>query len=235
MVSIPVGFSSPLQLKGLNTYGAKVTSFNPCRVFKSAATLEEAHGHLNYFRSFNPCRVFKSAATQPDFCICGMESLGFNPCRVFKSAATEQEFDLETGQISFNPCRVFKSAATLRAQAITAITKEVSIPVGFSSPLQPSMSVVLRIRRSIVSIPVGFSSPLQLNELLAKIIAYNLFQSLSGFQVRCNQRGAGIHQGHQAVSIPVGFSSPLQRYYSRSICSKRCVSIPVGFSSPLQH
>ncbi len=60
----------------------------------------------------------------------------------------------------------------------------VSIPVGFSSPLQhsPTYGQELPIE---VSIPVGFSSPLQHGHTVAKA-AWVQFQSLSGFQVRCN-------------------------------------------------
>ncbi len=61
----------------------------------------------------------------------------------------------------FNPCRVFKSAATPIAPPADQAVPLVSIPVGFSSPLQP--------RGSRIAEGMG-----------------NSFQSLSGFQVRCN-------------------------------------------------
>ncbi len=135
--------------------------FNPCRVFKSAATTGINRDGVGYIpSSFNPCRVFKSAATsltcvyaricKPVSIPVGFSSplqhflrwymtlwcLSFNPCRVFKSAATEEREIGVTHRKSFNPCRVFKSAATLNQKQEVAGLAEVSIPVGFSSPLQ---------------------------------------------------------------------------------------------------
>ncbi len=62
------------------------------------------------------------------------------------------------------------------------------------------------------------------------------FQSLSGFQVRCNVRNAThISLRTGIVSIPVGFSSPLQHWIQPGQRAPEAeVSIPVGFSSPLQ-
>ncbi len=61
------------------------------------------------------------------------------------------------------------------------------------------------------------------------------FQSLSGFQVRCNICRLRCLLRRLLVSIPIGFSSSLQ------LCSRSpfhrplpVVSIPIGFSSSLQ-
>ena len=86
---------------------------------------------------------------------------------------------------------------------------QVSIPIGFSSSLQLSISGFIR-RAHPVSIPIGFSSSLQQNkEYIIDILCKSFnpyrvfkfvatrksfrsskvswqFQSLSGFQVRCN-------------------------------------------------
>ncbi len=112
----------------------------------------------------------------------------FNPCRVFKSAATGDTMIEVSHKQGFNPCRVFKSAAT-------ASDRNRSAP-----------------RSHLVSIPVGFSSPLQLNKGQPPEFLLDSFQSLSGFQVRCNGLKTTMTRKCHRVSIPVGFSSPLQRW-----------------------
>ena len=112
---------------------------------------------------------------------------------------------------SFNPYRVFKFVATLPSARSSCRARSVSIPIGFSSSLQRPGECDRPGSRLPVSIPIGFSSSLQLkarlvvwgdNEpgfnpyrfssslQLAKAggqqIASCKFQSLSGFQVRCN-------------------------------------------------
>ena len=111
-----------------------------------------------------------------------------------------------------------------------------------------------------VSIPIGFSSSLQ--QKLPKVMKYvnGRFQSLSGFQVRCNGHRPGRPQGlprrfnpyrvfkfvatligdiskefFRKVSIPIGFSSSLQHLLCNLAESQGYVSIPIGFSSSLQH
>ncbi len=138
IVSIPVGFSSPLQPNGS----------------RLAITLSAMFQSLSGFQvRCNSISLFSFSYAEP----------------------------------SFNPCRVFKSAATCP---------------GLSPGLCPCY----------VSIPVGFSSPLQLsgNDVLI-LVGIELFQSLSGFQVRCNIEKARLQFRQTLVSIPVGFSSPLQR------------------------
>ena len=86
-----------------------------------------------------------------------------------------------------------------------------------------------------VSIPIGFSSTLQRISDLLRMWSISLFQSLSGFRVRCNHAPGGqprhpspgfnpyrvfeyvatTGEHHRAglgisVSIPIGFSSTLQ-------------------------
>ena len=68
---------------------------------------------------------------------------------------------------SFNPYRVFKFAATPGCPAGVQRDQTVSIPIGFSSSLQPIIS--------------AYTSAIVI-----------LFQSLSGFQVRCNSAQLGI-------------------------------------------
>ena len=89
-------------------------------------------------------------------------------------------------------------------------TMSVSIPIGFSSELQPGQGRASRRRASrfqsllgfpvscnpgptdiltrywYVSIPIGFSSELQLCFTVTAALDYNMFQSLLGFPVSCN-------------------------------------------------
>ena len=62
-----------------------------------------------------------------------------------------------------------------------------------------------------VSIPIGFSSSLQLEKKGINADIGIEFQSLSGFQVRCNKEDLVlISREIRPVSIPIGFSSSLQ-------------------------
>ena len=136
----------------------------------------------------------------------------------------------------FNPYRVFKFAATWGMKHIDLLRSPVSIPIGFSSSLQhafaffvifPGFRVSIPIGFSsslqqeilkwpngtpnIVSIPIGFSSSLQRYMRLDKSQGDIKFQSLSGFQVRCNLRIRIGISAASLVSIPIGFSSSLQQ------------------------
>ncbi len=111
-VSIPVGFSSPLQPFVFPKQSLPMTWFQSLSGFQVRCNSGLSRKEKLELIRFNPCRVFKSAATQ-------------NHRRrwnlVFRC---------------FNPCRVFKSAATAGATVLCAVDLVVSIPVGFSSPLQ---------------------------------------------------------------------------------------------------
>ncbi len=159
--------------------------FNPCRVFKSAATskewirivgnnqfqslsgfqvrcnqLEKCYG-IPYILSFNPCRVFKSAATICSY-RCPLNIDEFQSLSGFQVRCNNsRQVSAIPVAICFNPCRVFKSAAT-------------------------SIRVYRRYEACMVSIPVGFSSPLQRCMCREVTKMTTEFQSLSGFQVRCN-------------------------------------------------
>ena len=111
---------------------------------------------------------------------------------------------------SFNPYRVFKFVATQLLNTWLMAYKAVSIPIGFSSSLQRGSrgSGGCNIN---VSIPIGFSSSLQRNDISIAVSGNKMFQSLSGFQVRCNFQNFRTMSGMKKVSIPIGFSSSLQR------------------------
>ena len=95
------------------------------------------------------------------------EPLCFNPYRVFKFVATQKLRSAKAILLCFNPYRVFKFVATVRLSKESIIIDTVSIPIGFSSSLQQQAEMSM--------------------DLLLE-----LFQSLSGFQVRCNIVRLGI-------------------------------------------
>ena len=66
----------------------------------------------------------------------------------------------------------------------------VSIPIGFSGSLQQQAAYNKTYREAHVSIPIGFSGSLQLQNGLERMPSCKLFQSLSGFLVRCNRNRA---------------------------------------------
>ncbi len=138
-VSIPIGFSSSLQLPPTPREARRRKRFNPYRVFKFVATL--------YILQIKP--------NPPSF-----QSLsGFQVrCNVF------QRWLITSPRRSFNPYRVFKFVAT-------------PWPDGVGGG------------RGMVSIPIGFSSSLQRQRCKSQKKPICLFQSLSGFQVRCNSGG----------------------------------------------
>ena len=86
----------------------------------------------------------------------------------------------------------------------------VSIPIGFSNPLQPSLDRAGCTLAARVSIPIGFSNPLQPG-IGAEGSASIRFQSLLGFLIRCNTLLQVYLALLLTVSIPIGFSNPLQR------------------------
>ncbi len=158
--------------------------FNPCRVFKSAATLLEALRRMEIvsFQSLSGFQVrcnfnsmakgkkrylFQSLSGFQVRCNDG-ETIQFfaetNVSIPVGFSSPLQRWHLREGALwshSFNPCRVFKSAATVVVHFEDCDQVHVSIPVGFSSPLQQNDASATARFRSCVSIPVGFSSPLQ--------------------------------------------------------------------------
>ena len=111
----------------------------------------------------------------------------------------------------------------------------VSIPIGFSSSLQLIMPMIALSEVGRVSIPIGFSSSLQRPRSASGPGWRSSFQSLSGFQVRCNFFMQSRLYPAKQVSIPIGFSSSLQpNLGGGSDSTYICVSIPIGFSSSLQ-
>ena len=137
LVSIPIGFSSSLQPYITSATIIHAISFNPYRVFKFVAT---------HFRSS-----------------CDNRQQSFNPYRVFKFVATlRTTYSRNSKNMRFNPYRVFKFVATPRCMPYRGDEVLVSIPIGFSSSLQPVFLRRTHKYLRTVSIPIGFSSSLQL-------------------------------------------------------------------------
>jgi len=113
MVSIPIGFSSSLQPHDPRLSVAKFNSFQSLSGFQVR------------------CNALKSKART-------IPITSFNPYRVFKFVATHSHADgLLVDVLSFNPYRVFKFVATQREWQHQQVCYHVSIPIGFSSSLQP--------------------------------------------------------------------------------------------------
>ena len=131
--------------------------------------------------------------------------IGFSSSLQHKTVTMNQRI-----AISFNPYRVFKFVATSGRDICGCDPCSVSIPIGFSSSLQ----------RMCLS-PTW---PRRLS-----------FQSLSGFQVRCNAQLLRLFEEH-----PVGFNPyrvfkfVATHYLDQPVCFSYPVSIPIGFSSSLQ-
>ena len=102
----------------------------------------------------------------------------------------------------------FSSSLQPTISPVSTNVFDVSIPIGFSSSLQQRTKIACS-RCYPVSIPIGFSSSLQ-PPRLCLYTDVSMFQSLSGFQVRCNFVGGACPAVDFLVSIPIGFSSSLQ-------------------------
>jgi len=166
---------------------------------------------------------------------------------------------LSSPNSSFNPYRVFKFVATGLDRPAAGAEDNVSIPIGFSSSLQPlydicassrigavsipigfSSSLQHRTRshsypRTDVSIPIGFSSSLQRPTSSGTMPIQESFNPYRVFKFVATPLNCSLNFPMQPVSIPIGFSSSLQRSEDRG-CAGYIggVSIPIGFSSSLQ-
>ena len=135
-VSIPVGFSSPLQPNWKCVTNRKGHRFQSLSGFQVRCNSKEPIIIQRPGKSFNPCRVFKSAATGSSKAEAGCIFGSFNPCRVFKSAATLQPASFLISSSKFQSLSGFQVRCNLTNRDICDRRSKVSIPVGFSSPLQ---------------------------------------------------------------------------------------------------
>ena len=160
--------------------------------------------------SFNPYRVFKFAATLWCRWI-WLFAFRFQSLSGFQVRCNDLvACDFTQHEVGFNPYRVFKFAAT-SFQHFSIIWKLRFNPYRV---FKFAATYVLKVEPEPRS---------------------EVFQSLSGFQVRCNHRFVPPHTGWRSVSIPIGFSSSLQQRIPYVWLVTTKVSIPIGFSSSLQH
>ena len=158
--------------------------FNPYWVFKLAATGASAHTLLSQTPCFNPYWVFKLAATDLHVCQ-GLINIKFQSLLGFQARCNSQT--AEGGGwciICFNPYWVFKLAATC------VLGAGAKISISFNPYW------VFKLAATYVSV-----TPSEADEE---------FQSLLGFQARCNVKGREAKERARSVSIPIGFSSSLQ-------------------------
>ena len=184
--------------------------FNPCRVFKLAATIRMPCD-ARYGDRFQSLSGFQARCNRATRSMRPTRMRCFNPCRVFKLAATQIRLN-EAVQID-----LFQSLSGFQARCNFTDPDIFILPGGMFQSLSG-----FQARCNRKSGCMGHRCP-------------DEFQSLSGFQARCNGLWRQGSKRGRCVSIPVGFSSSLQRQME---LSKRAylleVSIPVGFSSSLQ-
>ena len=283
-VSIPIGFSSSLQPVVEVVSRPARYSFNPYRVFKFVATRDPVANRGEYDLVSIP--IGFSSSLQPK----ERSHMNSRPAWFQSLSGFQVRCNARTGLQGegygncFNPYRVFKFVATVNLVAPSSLISKFQSLSGFQVRCNIFIKQVFPIR-CIVSIPIGFSSSLQRYTMpqrsgsgegfnpyrVFKFVAtawiarskdtYHRFQSLSGFQVRCNLHLGERRHRNRPVSIPIGFSSSLQPnlakatgerfagFQSLSGFQVRCnsngrldtpfdirfVSIPIGFSSSLQH
>ena len=160
-VSIPIGFSSSLQHRVVDPLTSSTTMFQSLSGFQVRCNQTTKMSSTAGYWCFNPYRVFKFVAT---------------PSPVIVSSVSHWFQSLSGFQVRCN--RSWKVGTSW-------VSCRVSIPIGFSSSLQP-IHPHPEGCGLLVSIPIGFSSSLQLLEFRIGIHPSRKFQSLSGFQVRCN-------------------------------------------------
>ena len=111
--------------------------------------------------------------------------MSFNPYRVFKFVATSNQSDLSVSNAAFQSLSGFQVRCNCIQMVYIRYCVMVSIPIGFSSSLQHNC-LVWEAR------PWPCFNPYRVFKFVATISrsyedqAATLFQSLSGFQVRCN-------------------------------------------------
>ena len=155
----------------------------------------------------------------------------------------------------------FSSSLQLPGESVASkLVEKVSIPIGFSSSLQPLIffntnslhdisfnpyrvfkfvatqgHAHKRWRGGWVSIPIGFSSSLQLISCMWHAPCPSWFQSLSGFQVRCNRTiRVSPSQNSTRFNPYRVFKFVATHWSQRRGRSRLQVSVPIGFSSSLQ-
>ncbi len=159
-VSIPIGFSSSLQRRGICLR---------VRIHSRFQSLSGFQVRCNHNRRATACRDQEVSIP-----------IGFSSSLQRydgRSSATHRE--------GFNPYRVFKFAATVGIANDPVRRHKVSIPIGFSSSLQHTSSPDRKLAIVTFQSLSGFQVRCNIGKTGPRC-SWSRFQSLSGFQVRCN-------------------------------------------------
>ncbi len=260
------GFQVRCNLDRITAKKETVLSFNPYRVFKFVATLPLVFGLLcclavsipigfssslqrQYFgrRPMSLDRQFQSLSGFQVRCNCRNQAVpyqalcGFNPYRVFKFVATSTCLLWTDGSKKFQSLSGFQVRCNQATGMIGTMGSMVSIPIGFSSSLQPTICRHIQQERGPCFNPyrvfkfvatvgdIGHEGHLECSFNPYRVFKFvatpanttggtpeKAFQSLSGFQVRCNVVYPPNKAESPFVSIPIGFSSSLQRQRCKS-------------------
>ena len=185
LVSIPIGFSSSLQLPSQRSHDEPLHCFNPYRVFKFVATVRKDIIDTNrkLFQSLSGFQVR-----------CNDSGRGVSHCQGLVSIPIGFSSSLQHWNCSRHspPQNQFQSLSGFQVRCNDV-------------PAEARGYVVLRFQSLS-----GFQVRCNLKWLFLLTITGNSFQSLSGFQVRCNSLRLQDRRIHFRVSIPIGFSSSLQ-------------------------
>ena len=235
-VSIPIGFSSSLQRKCSERSKGHVCSFNPYRVFKFAATAAASGAGRATGMMFQSLSGFQVRC---------------NSMTITAPMNSAEGFQSLSG---------FQVRCNLGIDDHPPAARLVSIPIGFSSSLQHWGPAVGTSRSSRCFNPYRvfkFAATKGFCLMPGDVV---MFQSLSGFQVRCNptedltySQGKRCFNPYRVFKFAATetlreWGPPLWGFQSLSGFQVRCnydshvvqagaywVSIPIGFSSSLQH
>ena len=184
-VSIPIGFSSSLQHWAACPGSERIIRFQSLSGFQVRCNTSWWLLMAGRSWSFNPYRVFKFAATN------ALASIRHRRARVSIPIGFSSSLQLRPVRrasrtsTSFNPYRVFKFAATPRFWHYGKPSTSVSIPIGFSSSLQHVLCYRFKRHWTCFNPYRVFKFAATERQWRYKV-CHDLFQSLSGFQVRCN-------------------------------------------------
>ena len=137
---------------------------------------------------FNPYRVFKFVATSS----CVLVTIRTHQFQSLSGFQVRCNLGLEEirrwDYLGFNPYRVFKFVATSVLDWARYRSSTFQSLSGFQVRCNDHIRIASRKQVVNVSIPIGFSSSLQPGDNGWFTSFFVGFQSLSGFQVRCNAR-----------------------------------------------
>ena len=235
-VSIPIGFSSSLQHFGFRRFTPGIDRFQSLSGFQVRCNL--SYGLAGYlkkilFQSLSGFQVRCNVSKSRDCCSSPSQ---FQSLSGFQVRCNTINGTCLIGDLAVSiPIGFSSSLQRICYVGLPENTDKVSIPIGFSSSLQrltgrsksarsksfnPYRVFKFVATQFVVTTsekPNGFN-PYRVFKFVAtqpsrsRTGLTSLFQSLSGFQVRCNIEDPIFFDREEAVSIPIGFSSSLQRH-----------------------